>query len=148
MCRAALRGRERDPDRNLAINKPRKLPQTRSQHRRSPEQNSEQWRHSRTKRDEEQRRERIGAEPRGLKIQGGICTWERGHIETPRTRRRRHPLGAPVPTRLGTCSLDWDLSEQARSIRGLERDRGPDPENPSDQPPGDRRDGNGNGGAN
>ncbi|KAJ1208191.1 hypothetical protein NDU88_003577 [Pleurodeles waltl] len=40
------------------------------------------------------------------------------------------------------------LSEQVRSIRGLERDCSPDPENPSDQPPGDRRDGNGNGGAN
>ncbi|KAJ1098450.1 hypothetical protein NDU88_003561 [Pleurodeles waltl] len=99
-------------------------------------------------RDEEQRRERIGAEPGSLKTQGGICTGTRGHIETPRTWRQRRPLGAPIPTRLGACGLDWDLSKQAWSIRGQERDRSPDPENPSDQPPGDRRDGNGNGGTN
>ncbi|KAJ1107690.1 hypothetical protein NDU88_005079 [Pleurodeles waltl] len=96
----------------------------------------------------EQRCERIGAEPGGPKIQGGIGTGVWGHTETPRTRRRRCPPGVPDPTRLGACSLDWDLTELPWSIRGQERDRRPDPENPSDQPPGDRRDGNGNGGAN
>ncbi|KAJ1137689.1 hypothetical protein NDU88_004087 [Pleurodeles waltl] len=40
------------------------------------------------------------------------------------------------------------LSEQAGSICGLEQDCNPDPVNPSDQPPRDRRDDNRNGGAN
>ncbi|KAJ1081437.1 hypothetical protein NDU88_001619 [Pleurodeles waltl] len=59
-----------------------------------------------------------GAEPGGPKIQGGICTGASGHTETPRTWRRRSPLGALIPTRLGACSHDKDLHEQVRSIHG------------------------------
>ncbi|KAJ1123801.1 hypothetical protein NDU88_002268 [Pleurodeles waltl] len=66
----------------------------------------------------------------------------------PGSRRRRRPPGAPILTQLGAYSIDWDPERQAGPIRGLERDCNPNPVNPSDQPPGDRREDNGNGDTN
>ncbi|KAJ1096073.1 hypothetical protein NDU88_001219 [Pleurodeles waltl] len=64
--------------------------------------------------------------------------WKRGSKLSTQPTQAHRELAAPTGT----------LSEQKKSIRGLERDCCPDQVNPNDQPFRDRRDGNGNGGTN
>ncbi|KAJ1175133.1 hypothetical protein NDU88_000426 [Pleurodeles waltl] len=104
-----------------------------------------------TERGEEQRRERIGAEPGGpeaRKFKAELAPGRGGILRRQAPRDDGAYWEPPSRHSWELAASTGTLGEQAGSIRGLERDCNPDPVNPSVQPPGDRRDDNGNGGTN